>query len=59
MAMQYPVAVWDPWVISIIFWVFLVLINVSHVGAYGELDSHILSQNYVSVYHFHQPRMAL
>jgi AAT family amino acid transporter len=28
---------WHPWVISIIFWVFLVGINAVHVKAYGEL----------------------
>ncbi|CCL99850.1 uncharacterized protein FIBRA_01874 [Fibroporia radiculosa] len=28
---------WHPWVISLTFWVFLVGINATHVGAYGEL----------------------
>lgn len=29
---------WNPWVISLIFWVFLVGINATHVKAYGELE---------------------
>ncbi|EGO25175.1 hypothetical protein SERLADRAFT_368585 [Serpula lacrymans var. lacrymans S7.9] len=29
---------WNPWVISVVFWVFLVLINATHVKAYGELE---------------------
>ncbi|KAH7913180.1 amino acid permease/ SLC12A domain-containing protein [Hygrophoropsis aurantiaca] len=28
---------WHPWVISLVFWVFLVSINAFHVRAYGEL----------------------
>jgi AAT family amino acid transporter len=28
---------WNPWVISLVFWVFLVSINAAHVHAYGEL----------------------
>jgi amino acid permease len=34
---------WHPWVISLVFWVFLVVINGVYVGAYGELgESHRL-----------------
>ncbi|KAH9920102.1 amino acid permease/ SLC12A domain-containing protein [Fomitopsis serialis] len=29
---------WHPWVISLVFWVFLVCINGAHVRAYGELE---------------------
>ncbi|KAH7923932.1 hypothetical protein BV22DRAFT_1130240 [Leucogyrophana mollusca] len=29
---------WHPWVISLVFWVFLVSINAFHVKAYGELE---------------------
>ncbi|KIJ67545.1 hypothetical protein HYDPIDRAFT_84867 [Hydnomerulius pinastri MD-312] len=29
---------WHPWVISLLFWVFLVSVNASHVRAYGELE---------------------
>ncbi|KAI0790711.1 amino acid permease/ SLC12A domain-containing protein [Abortiporus biennis] len=29
---------WNPWIISLIFWLFLVGINASHVKAYGELE---------------------
>ncbi|KAF5385971.1 hypothetical protein D9615_002336 [Tricholomella constricta] len=29
---------WHPWVISLVFWVFLVAINATHVRAYGELE---------------------
>lgn len=28
---------WNPWVISLLFWVFLVAVNATHVSAYGEL----------------------
>ena len=28
---------WHPWVISVVFWVFLVSVNAIDVGAYGEL----------------------
>ena len=28
---------WHPWVISLAFWVFLVIVNAVNVGAYGEL----------------------
>jgi len=28
---------WHPWVISLVFWIFLVGVNATHVGAYGEL----------------------
>lgn len=28
---------WHPWVISVVFWVFLVSVNAIHVKAYGEL----------------------
>ncbi|KAG5350497.1 hypothetical protein C0989_010804 [Termitomyces sp. Mn162] len=28
---------WHPWVISLVFWAFLVAINATHVRAYGEL----------------------
>jgi AAT family amino acid transporter len=28
---------WHPWVISLVFWVFLVVVNAVNVGAYGEL----------------------
>ncbi|EKM54159.1 uncharacterized protein PHACADRAFT_97068 [Phanerochaete carnosa HHB-10118-sp] len=29
---------WNPWVISLLFWVFLVCVNAAHVSAYGELE---------------------
>ncbi|TFK44471.1 amino acid permease-domain-containing protein [Crucibulum laeve] len=29
---------WNPWVISVVFWVFLVSVNAVHVRAYGELE---------------------
>ncbi|GJE95838.1 amino acid permease [Phanerochaete sordida] len=29
---------WNPWVISLLFWVFLVCVNGTHVSAYGELE---------------------
>lgn len=29
---------WHPWVISLVFWAFLVTINAVHVRAYGELE---------------------
>ncbi|KIY71117.1 hypothetical protein CYLTODRAFT_487487 [Cylindrobasidium torrendii FP15055 ss-10] len=29
---------WHPWVISLVFWVFLVSVNALHVRAYGELE---------------------
>ncbi|KAI6157445.1 amino acid permease-domain-containing protein [Pisolithus tinctorius] len=29
---------WNPWVVSLLFWVFLVSINAVHVRAYGELE---------------------
>ncbi|KIK11251.1 hypothetical protein PISMIDRAFT_512254, partial [Pisolithus microcarpus 441] len=29
---------WNPWVISLLFWVFLVSVNCIHVRAYGELE---------------------
>ncbi|KAF9814582.1 hypothetical protein IEO21_05040 [Rhodonia placenta] len=29
---------WHPWVISLVFWVFLVGVNATHVKAYGELE---------------------
>ena len=28
-----------PWVVSLVFWVFLVVINATYVGAYGELGT--------------------
>ena len=31
--------VWNPWVISLVFWIFLVVVNASHVRAYGELGA--------------------
>ena len=32
---------WHPWVISVVFWVFLVGVNAIDVGAYGELGKGI------------------
>jgi len=29
---------WNPWIISVVFWVFLVAVNASHVKAYGEME---------------------
>ncbi|EDR03257.1 amino acid-polyamine organocation amino acid permease, partial [Laccaria bicolor S238N-H82] len=29
---------WNPWVISLLFWLFLVSVNATHVKAYGELE---------------------
>jgi AAT family amino acid transporter len=28
---------WHPWVVSLVFWVFLVAVNATNVEAYGEL----------------------
>ena len=30
---------WNPWVISLLFWLFLVTVNAAHVKAYGELGT--------------------
>ena len=30
---------WNPWVISLLFWLFLVTVNATHVKAYGELGT--------------------
>lgn len=34
---------WNPWVISLVFWVFLVAVNATHVRAYGELGTRFSS----------------
>jgi AAT family amino acid transporter len=33
---------WSPWVISLLFWLFLVTVNAAHVKAYGELGTQAL-----------------
>ncbi|OCH92502.1 hypothetical protein OBBRIDRAFT_886232 [Obba rivulosa] len=40
---------WHPWVISLLFWVFLVGINATHVRAYGELEYWLASLKVVTV----------
>lgn len=30
---------WNPWIVSLLFWVFLVAVNATHVSAYGELGT--------------------
>lgn len=41
---------WHPWVISLGFWIFLVCVNATHVGAYGELGP-LVGCLLLSVYH--------
>lgn len=33
---------WHTWIISLVFWVFLVTVNAIHVRAYGELGACLL-----------------
>ncbi|KAK0504653.1 amino acid permease/ SLC12A domain-containing protein [Armillaria luteobubalina] len=40
---------WHPWVISLLFWVFLVVVNSVHVRAYGELEYWLSSLKVVTV----------
>ncbi|KAK0241674.1 amino acid permease/ SLC12A domain-containing protein [Armillaria nabsnona] len=40
---------WHPWVISLLFWVFLVAVNSAHVRAYGELEYWLSSLKVVTV----------
>ncbi|KAI0695946.1 amino acid permease-domain-containing protein [Cerioporus squamosus] len=40
---------WHTWVISLIFWVFLVTVNAIHVRAYGELEYWLSSLKVVTV----------
>ncbi|KAK0485916.1 amino acid permease/ SLC12A domain-containing protein [Armillaria novae-zelandiae] len=40
---------WHPWVISLLFWVFLVAVNSVHVRAYGELEYWLSSLKVVTV----------
>ncbi|KAI0930648.1 hypothetical protein AcV5_007307 [Taiwanofungus camphoratus] len=40
---------WHPWVISLVFWVFLVAINAAHVRAYGELEYWLSSLKVLTV----------
>ncbi|KAG6821010.1 hypothetical protein H0H93_007900 [Arthromyces matolae] len=40
---------WHPWVISILFWAFLVSINAIHVRAYGELEYWLSSLKIVTI----------
>lgn len=37
---------WHPWVISLLFWVFLVAVNSAHVRAYGELGTCLVAHTY-------------
>lgn len=39
---------WHPWVISLLFWAFLVAVNAIHVRAYGELGKSHCSHHLVS-----------
>ncbi|KAF9020482.1 hypothetical protein BDZ89DRAFT_1072230 [Hymenopellis radicata] len=43
---------WHPWVISFVFWVFLVSVNAIHVRAYGELEYWLSSLKVVTVIAF-------
>ncbi|KNZ72196.1 putative amino-acid permease PB1C11.02 [Termitomyces sp. J132] len=40
---------WHPWVISLVFWAFLVAINATHVRAYGELEYWLSSLKVVTI----------
>ncbi|PCH43551.1 hypothetical protein WOLCODRAFT_138428 [Wolfiporia cocos MD-104 SS10] len=40
---------WHPWVISLVFWVFLVCVNATHVKAYGELEYWLSSLKVITV----------
>ncbi|KAK0212727.1 amino acid permease/ SLC12A domain-containing protein [Desarmillaria ectypa] len=40
---------WHPWVISLLFWVFLVAVNSAHVRAYGELEYWLSSLKVLTV----------
>ncbi|KAG6920053.1 hypothetical protein DXG01_010121 [Tephrocybe rancida] len=40
---------WHPWVISLVFWVFLVSVNAIHVRAYGELEYWLSSLKVVTI----------
>ncbi|KAI0686852.1 amino acid permease-domain-containing protein [Cytidiella melzeri] len=40
---------WHPWVISLLFWVFLVAVNSAHVRAYGELEYWLASLKVVTI----------
>ncbi|KAL0956241.1 hypothetical protein HGRIS_002395 [Hohenbuehelia grisea] len=40
---------WNPWVISIVFWVFLVGLNSIHVKAYGELEYWLASLKVITI----------
>ena len=37
---------WNPWVISLLFWLFLVTVNAVHVKAYGELGTQAFRVQY-------------
>ncbi|KAF8627824.1 hypothetical protein AX15_004245 [Amanita polypyramis BW_CC] len=51
LVMQYWTT-WQPWVVSLTIWVFLVSINATNVGAYGELEYWISSIKVVTVVAF-------
>lgn len=40
---------WNPWVISVLFWVFLVAVNATHVRAYGELEYWLSSLKVITI----------
>ncbi|PSR73128.1 hypothetical protein PHLCEN_2v10984 [Hermanssonia centrifuga] len=40
---------WNPWVISLLFWVFLVTVNSVHVRAYGELEYWLSSLKVITI----------
>ncbi|KAG6813772.1 hypothetical protein H0H92_007724 [Tricholoma furcatifolium] len=40
---------WHPWVISLLFWAFLVAVNATHVKAYGELEYWLSSLKIVTI----------
>ncbi|KAH9941027.1 amino acid permease-domain-containing protein [Amylocystis lapponica] len=40
---------WNSWVVSLVFWVFLVAVNAAHVRAYGELEYWLSSLKVVTV----------
>lgn len=48
LVMQYWTT-WNPWVISLTLWLFIVSVNAAHVGAYGELEYWISSIKVITI----------
>jgi amino acid transporter, AAT family len=44
---------WNSWVISLLFWVFLVGVNATHVKAYGEMGKYIFPYFYIAALSSH------